>query len=144
MTTKTTNDFTAAFPRAVGCRAGRAVSGNGSGDGQQLDGAIQEPSAGSTVVTGRDLRADAFRIASIEQGPGNGRRLREPMSSVASRLGAREHVVGKEPAEAGLMNVPDEGSRDVVIARPTVLVQANQSPRRRSGKNLAPSIVFGI
>src|SRR5262245_55255286 len=97
------------------------------------------------MVTGGDLRADGLGVAVVEQGPGHGRRSREPVSNVATHLIAREHVFGKEPAETGLIDFADERSHSVVIARPAVAVQADRSPSRGGGwKVRAPPPELGL
>ena len=62
MATNVTKVFTAAPPREV--ELSRRVCGlwHGRSDGQQLDGPIQEQSAGDTVMASGDLRADGFNI----------------------------------------------------------------------------------
>src|SRR3954452_7843798 len=85
MATNVTNVFTAALPREGELSRRVCGLGHDRSDGQQLNGPIQEQSAGSTVVTGGDLRSDGFSIAVVEQGPGHGRRSVEPVSSVATR-----------------------------------------------------------
>src|SRR3954447_22252321 len=76
------------------------------------------------MATDGDLRADGLGVTVVEQCPGHGRRSREPASSVAPHLVAREHVFGKDPAETGLIDFADERPHGAVMARPAVAVQA--------------------
>lgn len=66
MTTNVTNVFTAALPPEVELSLRECERVHDRGDAEQFDGLIQEQSAGSTVVTGGDLRTDGFSMPVVE------------------------------------------------------------------------------